>query len=241
MKILAGEQSFMYGTTAIRYELVYSKRKTIGIRIYPDGRVSVTAPTGLSRSDIEKIVLKRADWIVRHQKKFQAAPRPIPLPRRYVSGETYQYLGQLYTLHVVEDRRERVELGEGILTIVVAQTTNTKRIASLIEHWYHAQAEHVFTARLAACFPRVHFMGVPMPILTIRTMKTRWGSCSSKGRVTLNRKLLHMAEELIDYVILHELCHLKELNHSPRFYALMDRVLPNWRECRRRLNSIAAG
>src|SRR5687768_2213195 len=113
MKILAGEQSVTVGTTAIRYELAYSKRKTIGIRIYPDGRVSVTAPTGLARTEIEKIVLKRADWIVRHQKKFQAAPRPIPLPRRYVTGETYQFLGKPYTLQVSEDRTERVELGEG--------------------------------------------------------------------------------------------------------------------------------
>lgn len=241
MKILAGEQALSVGNTTIRYELAFSKRKTLGIRIYPDGRVSVTAPTGLARAEIEQIVLKRADWIVRHQKKFQAAPRPIPLPRRYVSGETYQYLGKAYTLRVVEDRIERVELGDGVLSVFVNQTTNTKRIAALIERWYHTQAERIFTARLKACFPQVSFMAVSMPTLTIRTMKTRWGSCTSRGRVTLNRKLLHMSEDLIDYVILHELCHLKEMNHSPRFYALMDRVLPHWRECRKRLNSVAVG
>lgn len=241
MKILAGEQSVTYGTTAIQYELVYSKRKTLGIRIYPDGRVSVSAPMDLSRVEIETIVLKRAEWIVRHQMKFQAAPRPIILPRRYVNGEIYQYLGQPFTLCVVEDRRERVELGDHVLNVFVAQARNTKRIASLIDHWYRAQAEHIFKARLAVCFPHVSFMAVTMPILTIRTMKTRWGSCTSKGRVTLNRKLLHMSEDLIDYVILHELCHLKELNHSPRFYALMDRVLPHWRDCRKRLNTKIVG
>jgi predicted metal-dependent hydrolase len=241
MKILAGEQSVTVGTTAIRYELAFSKRKTIGIRIFPDGRVSVTAPTGLSKAEIDNIVLKRADWIVRHQKKFQSAPRPIPVPRRYVNGETYQYLGKPYTLSVIEDRSERVELGESALTVFVAQASNTKRIAALIERWYRIQAEQIFTARLAACFPRVHFITTKMPMLTIRTMKTRWGSCTSKGRVTLNRKLLHMSDDLIDYVILHELCHLKEMNHSPRFYALMDRVLPNWRECRKRLNTNAVG
>ncbi|MBI5928694.1 MAG: M48 family metallopeptidase [Chloroflexi bacterium] len=226
----------MVGSATIEYEVIYSKRKTISIQVYPDGRVVVRAPIGVKQVKIEPFVLKRAAWVLKHQRHFQERPVARPTPRRYAEGETYHLLGRAYPLKIVEGRKEGAQLDEEFLTVRVANIVDTPRIAVLINRWYRIEAERIFAERLAACFPKVEWFGVEYPKLTIRDMKSRWGSCSAKKKISLNLKLVQMAEELIDYVVLHELCHLKELNHSPAFYALMDQALPDWRERRQRLN-----
>lgn len=237
MSVLAGAQAVQYGTTTIHYELIYMKRKTLAIHVYPDGHVEVHAPLETPLDKIEAAIHKRAAWIVRHQKQYQTYAKPNPLPRRYVSGESYRYLGRQYRLKVVEDLVERVQMSRGFLTVWVNQVENKARIAALVDQWYRTQAERVFAERLTVCLARVESLGVGQPELSIRAMKTRWGSCTAKGRILLNPKLIQMPKDLIDYVIVHELCHLKELNHSSAFYALLDRVLPEWRERRQKLNS----
>lgn len=227
-----------FGTTIIEYEVIYSKRKTISIQVYPDSRVVVRAPIGVKQIKIEPFVLKRADWVVKHQRRFQENPVVVRTPRRYTNDEVFRYLGRVYRFRVIEARKEGVQLDEECLTVEVVNLSDTARIATLVDRWYRKEAKRIFTERLAACFPQVEWMGVAYPKLTIRDMKSRWGSCSAKKKISLNLKLIQVNEELIDYVVLHELCHLKELNHSPAFYALMDRVLPDWRERRQRLNQV---
>jgi predicted metal-dependent hydrolase len=237
MTMLAGEHAVQYGTTTIHYELIYAKRKTLAIDVYPDGHVEVKVPLETPLERVEAAVHKRAAWIVRQQKQYATYAKPNPLPRRYVSGEAYRYLGRQYRLKVVEDAVERVILSRGYLTVYIKQTENKARIAALIEQWSRTQAERVFEERLEVCLGRVESLGIGRPELSIRAMKTRWGSCTSKGRILINPKLIQMPKDLIDYVVLHELCHLKELNHSTAFYSLLDRVLPDWRERRQKLNS----
>ena len=186
-------------------------------------------------------MLKRAGWILRQQRQFKEYPTATALPRRYVSGEAYRYLGRQYRLKVVENAVERVILSRGYLTVGVHHPADKHQIAQLIENWYRRHANHVFNDRLSVCYPRVELLGIPFPDLAVRAMKSRWGSCSAAGRITLNVKLIQVPRNLIDYVILHELCHLKEHNHRPTFYNLLDRVLPDWRERRQRLNKIEIG
>ncbi len=100
---------------------------------------------------------------------------------------------------------------------------------------------NIFRERLDACYPKVEHLDVVYPDLAIRVLKSRWGSCSPRGRITLNVKLIQVPRAYIDYVVFHELCHLAEPNHSPRFYELLERVLPDWRERRERLNSFEFG
>ena len=228
----------IFGTTIIEYEVIYSKRKTISIQVYPDGRVLVRAPIGVKHIKIEPFVLKRAEWVVKHQRRFKENPVVVPTPRQYHEGEIYRYLGREYRLKIIEAGKEAVRLDQESLMVALADTTDTERIGVLINRWYRKQAERIFAERLAACFPQVEWMGVEYPKLTIRDMKSRWGSCSAKKKVALNLRLIQVSEDLIDYVVLHELCHLKELNHSPAFYALMDKILPDWREYRQRLNQV---
>jgi predicted metal-dependent hydrolase len=113
MSRLQGHQSVQYGTTTIDFELIFSKRKTLAIHVYPDQSIVVDAPMETPFAEIEAKVLKRAAWILRQQRQFQAYAAPKVLPRRYVSGESYRYLGRQYRLKIVEESIERVVLTNG--------------------------------------------------------------------------------------------------------------------------------
>ena len=238
MTTLKGTQHIQFGTTTLVYELTCTERKTLAIHVYPDSTVVVDAPEGSSLDDIEKKFLKRAAWILRQQRQFQDYALPRSLPRRYVSGEAYRYLGRQYRLKVTEHSLDRIVLTRGNLKVGVRDSSDKEKIARLIEKWYRNRAQFVFQERFEISYPRVASLGLPFPEFAIREMKSRWGSCTPRGRILLNLKLIQVPKPLIDYVIVHELCHLKEHNHSSTFYALLDRALPDWRERRQRLNQI---
>ncbi len=242
VKTPGGEHIVQFGTTPIRFELLYSERATLAIHVYPDSTIELDAPTGTDHGTIEAFVKRRGAWILRQLRELEHYDKQTnPLPRRYVSGEAYRYLGRQYRLKVVEDRVERVVLSRGWLTVGVPDSDNSRAVERLIQGWYRNKAEQVFNERLAACHAKVESLGIPLPVLSIRTMKRRWGSCSKSGTISLNPKLIQAPRGLIDYVILHELCHLIEMNHSPRFWALLTRVLPDWTSLRDALNRYEFG
>ncbi len=229
-----------FGSQTIAYELQLMPRKTLAITVHPDLRVTVIAPDGTSQDDIEARINKRAPWILRTQRQYELYSPDLP-PRLYVSGETHRYLGRQYRLKVEEGLEEGVKLSRGYISVIVRNKRDTQHVKRLLNEWYRARAAEVFQTRLAACFPRLQRQGVAYPQIVIRAMKTRWGSCTPVGKILLNIKLIQVPEEFIDYVILHELCHLKEHSHSPRFYELLSRVLPDWRTKWQKLNEFEFG
>ncbi|MCA9921447.1 MAG: M48 family metallopeptidase [Anaerolineales bacterium] len=231
------QRTVQYGTTIIQYDLQFALRKTLGIDVHPDLSVSVIAPEGSALADIEARVKKRGAWILRQQREFALYLPHLPA-RRYVSGETHRYLGKQYRLKVIENLDERVKLTRGRLFVYTTNTKNKERIRSLVTEWYRGHAQRIFAERLDTCFPRVAKYGLDYPEMEIRQMEKRWGSCTAEGKVLLNLKLIQAPKELIDYVVMHELCHLKEHHHGPSFYALLDRAMPNWRQRRQRLNEM---
>ncbi|MBK8027078.1 MAG: M48 family metallopeptidase [Chloroflexi bacterium] len=234
-----GTRTLDTGGAVIHYELVYTRRKTLGIQVYPDARVVVRAPIGASEAVITEALRKRAAWIAKHQTRFVQNPPKAPVQRQYASGEMFRYLGRPYRLEVIRHSAEKVALDGEALIATVRDTADAERIAALLDRWFRQQAERVFAERLVVLQPHAAALGLPRSDrLTIRTMKTRWGSCSSKRRVTLNQRLIHVAPDLIDYVVAHELCHLKVLNHGPAFYALLERLMPDWRARRKELNRV---
>jgi len=223
-----------YGAATITYELIFSKRKTVGISIKPDSQVIVRAPRGASLKEIDRIVHKRAAWILRHQDKFASSPLPAP-PRQYLSGESHNYLGEQYQLQVNLDKYDSVELLPGRLLVTVRRN-DPDRVKGLLTEWYRSQARQIFAQRLEANYPKIRPYNVPYPQLKIRLMKKRWGSCSADGRINLNLRLIQAPLIYIDYVITHELCHLIEHNHSRTFYTLLELLQPDWRKRRQKLN-----
>jgi len=224
-----------YGNSQIEFTLTYSARKTLGIAVRQDQSVVVTAPEDSDLDDIKTLVHKRGSWILKQREELERYPGPPPL-REHVSGETFTYLGRRYRLKVYASPKDIVKPTRGWLRIY-AQDSDPARIRRLLETWYRQHAKRVFAARLESCYLRAQHLGFPYPALAIRVMKTRWGSCPGPGRILLNVRLVQAPLACIDYVILHELCHLVEANHGPRFEALMDRLLPDWRERQATLNT----
>ena len=236
------EYAVQYGSATIGYDLAFASRKTLGITVRPDLTVGVRAPLGAALEEIEAAVKKRAAWILKQQRELVRYLPHLP-PRQYVSGESHRYLGRQYRLKVSAGAESTPGVAQtrNTLEVTVTDPADRKGVKELLDAWYRARAGEVFVARLSACYPKVQHLGLPYPQLAVREMRSRWGSCDPDDRITLNIKLILVPEELIDYVIYHELCHLREHHHGKAFYQLLDRVLPAWRERKRKLEEFDFG
>lgn len=227
-----------WGTVEISYLYSFSYRQTLGITVHPDLSVTVKAPSGTSPDRVRQFVRKRASWIEKTRRDFEQYLPKQP-PRRYISGETHRYLGRQYRLKVEQTEEDSIRCLRGYLMVTTRAEPASERVKELLESWYRAHARRVFGEQLAVCHKRVAKHGVPLPTLTIRRMARRWGSFSSARRITLNLLLILVPKECIDYVILHELCHFKVKHHGPRFWRLMEAVLPDYDDRRKKLNRYA--
>lgn len=232
---LGGTQQFTYGTRKIDYELIYQDRETLAIHVYPDCSVVVEAPLDTTDDAIRAKLRKRAKWIVKQQRTFKTYETRDP-QRQYVSGETHYYLGKRYRLRVLESEHERVQFSRGRLILQVSDTDDWQGKQKLMQDWYKSRAKFVFKDRLVACHKRFVGVDIPFPEFQIRAMKSQWGSCTPSGKIILNIKLIQLPKKFIDYVIIHELCHLKEHKHNRIFYDLLTRILPEWETLREEMN-----
>lgn len=234
---LGGTQQIQYGTSAIVYELMYVERDDLAIHVYPDGSVVVEAPPDTGLDIIESRVYKRAKWILKQQRTFSEYSAPDP-NRMYVSGETYFYLGKRYRLKLIPSDFDRVKFNRGRIYLYVTDTRDWQLKSRLIQKWYRTRAKFIFEQQLEHCFKRFSGYDIAYPELQIRAMKSQWGSCTASGKIMLNLKLIKVKKKLIDYVIVHELCHLIEHNHSQKFYELLSLMMPDWEALRKELNQL---
>ncbi|SFB71063.1 hypothetical protein SAMN05660479_00278 [Microbulbifer thermotolerans] len=232
--------SFFYGDERIAFERVkrpLAKGKVL-IKVHPDCRVVVSAPEEADSEAVLAAVKKRRRWIYQQLREFRKQLEHTR-PRQYISGESHYYLGKQYLLKVIEapEQVQGVKLLRGKLEVSVRSKTPEK-VKALLTEWYKLRAKEIFSKRLDAMLEQALWV-TGRPPLRILTMKTQWGSCSPKGRITLNPHLVKAPRECIDYVILHELCHIAEHNHSERFYRLMNQVMPKWEKIKARLDGMA--
>jgi predicted metal-dependent hydrolase len=220
-----------YGSQLIDYELIHRDRKSLGIKVYPDCSVKVFAPQDSSLEKVESKVHEKARWILKQQNEFLSY-HPLTPPRQYVNGETHLYLGRQYRLRIEFGTEKGVKLFRGRL-IVSAQ--DQKDVERIINDWYREKAKHHFKDILEMTFLKFKKYSIPFPELSIRQMPTRWGSCTPKGKVILNPELVKAPKGCIEYVIIHELCHLIEHNHTKAFYDLQETIFPEWKKWKERL------
>jgi len=224
----AATRSVRYGGIVIEFELVRADRRTLEIAVLPDGAVLVKAPRRAREDDVLERVARRARWILRQQRYF-AQFQPRTPPRRYVGGETHLYLGRQYRLAIEDGAAEGVRLVGGWFHVTVRpDLRSAERVRQLLDRWYAERARLRLTERLHDCWAWFPAAGRSQPTLRLRRMRTRWGSLSRSGALSLNPDLVRAPRECIDYVILHELCHLIEPDHGPEFRRLLERVLPDW-------------
>jgi predicted metal-dependent hydrolase len=228
-----------FGSQTIAYDLQLMQRKTLSISVHPDLRVIVKAPENTKLEDVEKKVYHRAKWILNQQRRFEIYLPDVP-PRKYVSGESHRYLGRQYRLKVIKSDTEKIKLIRQFLE-VYTPNTKSEHVREVVEPWFREQANSIFQERVSIVYPKFSRENIPYPKLSIRRMQSSWGSCSAKGTVSLNIKLIQVPLEYIDYVIIHELCHLKHLHHETNFYKLLSRILPGWEARKEKLDRFDFG
>lgn len=231
---------FLYGDEPVEVQCVASQaiNGKILIKVHPDCRVVAAVPPGTPEPEVTAALKKRGRWIYQQLREFRAQQAHI-VPRQYVSGESHYYLGKQYQLKVTEDASvpQRVKLLRGRLEVTVRHKS-AEKVKALLAEWYRERAKDVFQRRLDLLIPQTLWVRERPPV-RLRAMQTQWGNCSAKGCLTLNPWLVKASSECIDYVLLHELCHVAEHNHSEEFYRLMGQVMPGWEKVKKRLDGMA--
>ena len=237
----ANQHSFPYGDEVISFSLLRQASRTVtrvAIHVEPDARVLVDAPDIAPLVVILAAVRKRARWISQHVAAARARMAHV-LPREYVSGESLHYLGRRYRLKVIINADAAVEARmRGAFIAVTTPDEASTTIKSALDAWYRQRAREQFAVRLAAVAAPLRWVK-QLPPTRLQFMTVQWGSCSPSGRITLNPLLVKAPRECIDYVLMHELCHLLHHNHSPKFYRTLDRYMPNWRALKVKLDNMA--
>lgn len=204
------------------YSVRFQRRKTIALHVLNDGEFEIRAPVGYRREWIVEFAQTRAEWALGARERVQERQRWRVPP---TDGGPAWWLGETLTLAIEPGVRNQVERHGEWLQVRLRESAHLDRA---LRAWYRQEAQRIFAERLAVCCARFP-EPVAVPPLKLRQMRRRWGSCSRFGVITLNVDLVRLPSELIDYVVMHELCHLFEFNHSPRFYRLQGRAVPDWR------------
>ena len=216
----------------IAYSVRTSKRaKRISVRYSLQKGLEVVYPPGLQQPTPEKLLLERSDWILAAIEKFGDAQAKHPL-REYREGEVFFSRGAVYNLLLVRSASHSkicVRLTDDSIAVSLPDpplSAERGAIRNAIEHYYRQQA-HCYLPKRLRELAETH--GFEYERVRIKNQKTRWGSCSTKRNINLNLRLMMAPDEAIDYVIIHELCHLRELNHTPAFWALVEAYCPDYR------------
>lgn len=225
------------GIERVPVPVTFSDRKRLSISVYQDGSVAAEAPLDTTLAQVEAHILRRQTWIVK-QRRYYEEHRLFPVQKHYLSGETHLYLGRQYRVRILHDADHSVKLVGGYFIVHVPAPQEPQVIAAALGEWYQAHAEKIFMSRLdflSTTIAPVRDIGEVK--LRITNMKRRWGSCSQAGMITLNTNLVKAPVHCIDYVIMHELCHLRYHDHSPAFFRMLGRCLPDWSSRKERLDS----
>ena len=233
------KEFFEYGSQKINYQILFVERKTMEIAVHPDAKVIVRAPVKATLDQIKSKVTKRARWIHKQLDYFSRFEPRTP-PRAYISGETHFYLGRQYRLKVEKGSQDSVKLSRGLFLVTSNKGIDPAVIKGLLDEWCCLKATEIFNKCLDDCIERLKKMNFKKPKLRINRLKKRWGSLSKSGALNLNIDLIRAPRESIEYVVTHELCHLKFHNHGPEYYKLLDRIMPDWPAIKHRLEFMLA-
>ncbi len=238
-KYRLSERQIQLNGTAYPYKLTQSSRKSIVIQVKPDGSVHVRAPFRVSVTEIERFLHIKKDWLTKTVSQALAAHSAPPV--QFENGERFRYLGNEYILECQEatGRKENsVGISEDRIVMTLTQEMAITKRQDLMEQWYRQQAQRVLTAK-ADIFAGI--LKVKYVNLRINNPKTRWGSCSSQGNLNFNWHIVMAPEAVVDYLVIHELCHLLHMNHSELFWKSVEGLCPDYKNLRKWLKTHGSG
>ena len=222
-------KTFIIKGRAVDCEIKRSRRKTVAIYVYPDSRVEIRVPLLYNVNNVEPFLIKNSRWLFN---RLDAKDDNAVVPKRFVDGELHYFLGKQYPIKVNVSSKNSVVFKDDVIYI---STKSLELVERLLDRWYLEQAKRVYQEIATPLIRQMEKYNVAPKRFTIKKMKTRWGSCSRSGNISLNLHLIKLPEQCIKEVILHELCHLVHFNHSKEFYALMTAEMPDWKKWKKEL------
>lgn len=223
----------VYQNQEIQIRIIKSDRKTITLKVEEDGEVEMRVPLEETEEALQELALKKAAWIVKAQKKI-LEKREKRKNISYEDGARLLFEGEEYILKVEEDKTRlepKITMEKNIIKVSVF-TINEKYVEHVMLHWYYQNAQAKIAHRIRYYKPLI---GKEIGQVQIKEQKSRWGSCSAKGDLYFTWKLILLPPDLLDYVVIHELCHRKEMNHSKEFWNEVEKIIPDYKLRRKRL------
>ena len=217
----------------LEYELVRSKIKNMYILIR-NGKVIVKAPNNISENRIKDFINSKEEWINKKLKEFE---KKSFKEKSYVSGEVFKVLGNDYILNIEYGDFEKasVNLDNGYINICVSENCETAKIKELIEKMYYKIALMIVDKSVNMW---KNILKIAPDVVVIKKLKTAWGKCNSKRKITINPDLMKYDQRVIDYVVLHEFCHLKYMNHSKDFWNMVGKFMPDYKDLKKELKNV---
>ena len=216
----------------LQYTLKRSSRKTISIAIEKNGCVKVASPYGVSEYYLNRLLQQKARWILKKLEDVQTKWIETRKKKVFEDGQYFYYLGKQYELKIISDNQIKKPdvtiTGENIV-IEIPYDPDEAKIGDVLKLWYINQFKLLVRQKIEY-YSKI--IGVHPQKIAVREQKTRWGSCSTKGNINLNWKLIMAPPEIVDYVIVHELCHMRAMNHSKEFWKLVESYCPGYKKCR---------
>ncbi|MDE3234520.1 MAG: M48 family metallopeptidase [Bacteroidota bacterium] len=229
-------EAIQFGSRTIEFRLEYSDRKSLGITVTPEMEVLVKAPTDTTIEKVKEKIRRKAPWIIKQQSFFLSFHPKTP-QRKYISGETHLYLGRQYRLNIQIGKEESVKLKGKFIEVITMEKSRAK---NLLKEWYLEHARTNFHLIAAPLIDKFKKYKVEPSSIVLRDMPTRWGSCTPKGKILLNPELIKAPIGCIEYVIVHELCHLIHHDHTQRFIDLQTKEMKDWEKWKMKLERFLA-
>lgn len=225
--------TFKYGRYSYDYYTIFQDRKTVALTVQPSLNIILKCPVGYDADKIDRFLKRKWLWLEKQVLYFKKYRKKIE-KKEYVSGESFLYLGRQYKLLVKAAKSPSVRLESGRIFLFTAESVQDRNVnKKLLDSWFDQRTRLVFASRLKEMIKKFNYSFVPE--LTIRKMPKRWGSYLSSKRIILNPLLIRASKDCIDYVIVHELCHMKYRDHDKKFFKLQESMIPNWKEVKERL------
>ncbi|HIS34974.1 MAG TPA: M48 family metallopeptidase [Candidatus Avirikenella pullistercoris] len=220
--------TLLVGNKELIFSIEYSRRRTLSIQLkQPNGEMTVKAPLGMDIAKIDSFVKGKANWIWKHKERIEFL-KNNRIKRIYEEGAQHLYLGETHTLRIIESSEEKVTKNDNSIFVY---TENIQKTEKILKRWYDEEAKSIFDT---ICRPIIADFGKRHNIYPVsvknKFVKSYWGVCTLKKEIRLNTELLRAPRPCIEYIIVHELCHLIHPNHSKVFYNLLTSEMPDWKK-----------